>query len=123
MLKEFLNNSYLFGGNAPFIEELYEAYLADPGAVPEEWRKYFDKLQLLPGGAAKDVAHRLARRRGQQLQALEVLAPLRGHRLGILQPALVELLDERRIAAEQVGVREELFHHGRCLPVVGITLR
>ena len=57
MMKQFLDNSYLFGGNAPFVEELYEAYLADPGTVPEEWRAYFDKLQLLPGGAAKDVAH------------------------------------------------------------------
>ena len=57
MMKEFLDNSYLFGGNAPFVEELYEGYLADPGAVPEEWRKYFDKLQLLPGSAVKDVAH------------------------------------------------------------------
>jgi len=59
MMKELLANSYLFGGNAPFIEELYEQYLANPGAVPEEWREYFDQMQLLPGaaGAAKDVAH------------------------------------------------------------------
>ena len=33
-MKEFLNNSYLFGGNAPFIEELYEKYLANPPSVP-----------------------------------------------------------------------------------------
>ena len=38
MMKQFLDNSYLFGGNAPFIEELYETYLDNPGAVPEEWR-------------------------------------------------------------------------------------
>ena len=57
MLKQFLSNSYLFGGNAPYVEELYEAYLGNPAAVPEEWRGYFDKLQLLPGGSPKDVAH------------------------------------------------------------------
>jgi 2-oxoglutarate dehydrogenase E1 component len=61
MMKQFLDNSYLFGGNAPFVEELYEKYLEDPAGVPEEWRAYFDKLQLLPGvggiNAAKDVAH------------------------------------------------------------------
>ena len=57
MLKQLLENSYLFGGNAPFIEEQYEKYLADPASVPEEWRAYFDRLQLLPGAAAKDVAH------------------------------------------------------------------
>ena len=57
MLKEFLNNSYLFGGNAPFIEELYEKYLANPQSVPDEWRDYFDRMQVLPGSSDKDVAH------------------------------------------------------------------
>jgi len=59
-MKQFLDSSYLFGGNAPFIEELYEKYLADPGSVPGEWREYFDRMQMLPpagGGAGKDVAH------------------------------------------------------------------
>ena len=57
MLKEFLNNSYLFGGNAPFIEELYEKYLVNPQSIPEEWRNYFDRMQDLPGAIEKDVAH------------------------------------------------------------------
>jgi 2-oxoglutarate dehydrogenase E1 component len=56
MLKEFLNNSYLFGGNAPFIEDLYEKYLVNPASVPDEWRDYFDRMQVMPGSAAKDVA-------------------------------------------------------------------
>ena len=58
MMRQFLANSYLFGGNAPFIEELYEQYLANPGSVAHEWREYFDAMQVLPGGAeGKDVAH------------------------------------------------------------------
>ena len=58
MMKQLLSNSYLFGGNAPFVEELYEQYLANPGSVPGEWREYFDAMQLLPGaGDGKDVAH------------------------------------------------------------------
>ena len=55
MMKEFLGSSYLFGGNAPFIEDLYEAYLENPEAVTPEWRRYFDQMQQLPG--ARDVAH------------------------------------------------------------------
>ncbi|GGY03169.1 2-oxoglutarate dehydrogenase subunit E1 [Paludibacterium paludis] len=51
------SHSYLFGGNAPFIEELYEQYLADPNAVPAEWRNYFDKLAQAPGAAERDVPH------------------------------------------------------------------
>ena len=57
MMKELLANSYLFGGNAPFVEELYEAYLSNPAAVPDSWRDYFDKMQLLPSDSARDVAH------------------------------------------------------------------
>jgi 2-oxoglutarate dehydrogenase E1 component len=57
MMKDLLANSYLFGGNAPFVEELYEAYLNNPQSVPEEWREYFDRLQVLPGGEGRDVAH------------------------------------------------------------------
>jgi 2-oxoglutarate dehydrogenase E1 component len=52
-MKEFEATSTLFGSNIPFIEELYEHYLADPAAVSPEWRAYFDELR---GGAA-DVAH------------------------------------------------------------------
>ena len=53
-------NSYLFGGNAPYVEEMYENYLANPGSVPENWRDYFDALQNVPaadGSSAKDVPH------------------------------------------------------------------
>ena len=58
MMKQFLSNSYLFGGNAPYVEELYESFLSDPSSVPQNWREYFDQLQLLPGaGPAPDVAH------------------------------------------------------------------
>ncbi len=53
VMKEFEATSTLFGANAPFIEELYESYLADPEAVSPEWRAYFDELR----GDAQDVAH------------------------------------------------------------------
>ncbi len=56
VMRQFLDNSYLFGGNAPFIEDLYERYLANPSSVPDEWREYFDRMQVLPGAAGKDVA-------------------------------------------------------------------
>jgi 2-oxoglutarate dehydrogenase E1 component len=56
-MRQFQASSYLSGANAPFIEELYERYLVNPAAVPDEWREYFDRLQVLPGASAKDVAH------------------------------------------------------------------
>jgi 2-oxoglutarate dehydrogenase E1 component len=54
--KEMLGNSYLFGANAPFIEELYDRYLSDPDSVEPRWRSYFDELQHLDDGE-RDVAH------------------------------------------------------------------
>ncbi|HXE21803.1 MAG TPA: 2-oxoglutarate dehydrogenase E1 component [Rhodoferax sp.] len=56
----YQGNTYLFGGNAPYVEELYENYLANPGSVPEHWRDYFDALQHVPavdGSNARDVPH------------------------------------------------------------------
>jgi 2-oxoglutarate dehydrogenase E1 component len=60
MMHQYRSNSYLFGGNAPYVEELYEAYLDNPGSVPDNWRAYFDALQNVPavdGSEARDVAH------------------------------------------------------------------
>src|ERR671929_1222912 len=56
VMRQFQDSSYLFGGNAPFIEDLYEKYLVNPQSVPEEWRDYFDRLQVLPGNTMKDIA-------------------------------------------------------------------
>src|SRR2546423_685511 len=60
MMKQSFSNSYLFGGNAPYVEELYEAYLHNPGSVPDNWRAYFDAMQHVPavdGSNKPDVAH------------------------------------------------------------------
>src|SRR5213595_99295 len=57
VMRQFLDNSYLYGANASFIEDLYEKYLVNPQSVAEAWREYFDRIQVLPGNAAKDVAH------------------------------------------------------------------
>ncbi|WP_137173615.1 2-oxoglutarate dehydrogenase E1 component [Massilia sp. HP4] len=60
MMQQYNANSYLFGGNAPYVEELYEAYLDNPTSVPENWRAYFDQMQHVPavdGSNRPDVAH------------------------------------------------------------------
>ena len=57
MMKQQQSNSYLFGGNAPYVEELYESYLDNPGSVPDKWRDYFDALQHVPAANERDVAH------------------------------------------------------------------
>src|SRR5262249_32495141 len=39
----------LYGGNADFLDALYEQYLRDPASVDERWRSYFAQLGA-PGG-------------------------------------------------------------------------
>ncbi|HXD12985.1 MAG TPA: 2-oxoglutarate dehydrogenase E1 component [Xanthobacteraceae bacterium] len=48
----FALTSFLYGSNAPYIEELYARYEADPKAVDAEWRSFFQSLK----DDARDVA-------------------------------------------------------------------
>jgi len=53
VMQDYEHTTTLFGGNAPFLEEQYEAYLSNPNAVGADWRAYFDSVR----GDAHDVAH------------------------------------------------------------------
>jgi 2-oxoglutarate dehydrogenase E1 component len=48
-------NNFLSGPNAPFIEELYAKYLADPNSVDLSWRGFFDDLKEEAQAALKDI--------------------------------------------------------------------
>jgi 2-oxoglutarate dehydrogenase E1 component len=41
----FALTSFLYGGNAPYIEDLYARYEADPKAVDAEWQSFFQSLK------------------------------------------------------------------------------
>lgn len=41
-LKERMESTPFYGGNASFIEALYEDWLEDPYTVPEQWARYFE---------------------------------------------------------------------------------
>ena len=56
-MNQLFDSTMFFGGNAPFVEELYENYLVNPTAVPAQWRDYFDRLAQMPGYAERDVPH------------------------------------------------------------------
>ena len=40
----FANTSFLYGGNAGYIEELYADYKRDPSSVSSEWQQFFGDL-------------------------------------------------------------------------------
>ena len=57
---EFSLTSFLYGGNADYLEQLQAAYEDDPQSVDPEWRDFFgalkDVTRFLPaGGKARDL--------------------------------------------------------------------
>ncbi|MGY0219215.1 2-oxoglutarate dehydrogenase E1 component [Endozoicomonadaceae bacterium StTr2] len=57
IMQQMWSSSHISGGNAAYVEELYELFLRDPNAVPEQWRDYFQTLPQIEGMNAPDVPH------------------------------------------------------------------
>lgn len=99
MMKDQLSGSYLFGGNAAYIDELYEAYLQGQVEIAPEWKRYFDQIQVLPG--PRDVPHepvreliaRIARERGK---GAPQIAPAELATLGRKQAQVFQLISSYR---------------------------
>lgn len=56
-MKSLQATSYLSGGNASYIEEMYEIYLKDPDGVPQEWKNFFQSLPKVTTLANGDISH------------------------------------------------------------------
>ncbi|HEX3123337.1 MAG TPA: 2-oxoglutarate dehydrogenase E1 component, partial [Rhodanobacteraceae bacterium] len=70
LIQQFAASAQLSGGNAAFVEELYETYLRDPATVTPEWRAYFDTFK---GREAGDVPH------SDAIARIETAQKLNGH--------------------------------------------
>lgn len=57
IMQQFLHSSHLSGGNAAYIEDLYETYLHNPNGVADEWRSFFDSLPRVNDQSDPDVSH------------------------------------------------------------------
>ena len=55
MAIEIKQNSFLFGANSAFIEELYQRYLADPNSVDPGWARFFAGLNEDAGEVLKEL--------------------------------------------------------------------
>ena len=61
IMEHFWSSSHISGGNAAYVEELYDTYLHNPNAVSEEWRNYFDQLPRVSGVLTQDTPHSVIR--------------------------------------------------------------
>ncbi len=115
MMKDEFATSYLFGSNAPFIEDQYDLYLQDPAAVTPDWRAYFDALQKTAGALAHDVAHtpiiESFAAMARQPRPTAVAAVEHTHQVGVLQ-----LINAHRFLGNRNAQLDPLERHP--LPVV-----
>ncbi|KXX66141.1 2-oxoglutarate dehydrogenase E1 component [Marichromatium gracile] len=141
ILELFRSSGALYGGNAAFIEDLYERYLQDPESVDLAWRERFDAMRKeaaneVPHGPVRENFLRLAqesrsRARARSIEHLEPAAAekqyavlslingyrYRGHQVADLDP--ITLREQRRIAdldpayhnLDQ-GDMDQVFHTG-----------
>ena len=70
----FRRSSHIAGGNATYVEDLYETYLVDPNGVPEQWRDYFDRLPRVESKTSiiDDVPHSTVRERFARISKMRV---------------------------------------------------
>ncbi|MFC3095493.1 2-oxoglutarate dehydrogenase E1 component [Alteromonas sediminis] len=73
VMQAWWDSSHMAGANAPYIEEMYEAYLDDPQGVSQEWREVFDKLPKVDG-VELDTNHTLIKDKFRTLAAMGPLS-------------------------------------------------
>ena len=56
-MERLWRSGHISGGNASYVEELYEQYLSDPASVPDQWRSYFQTLPRVEGTVSNDLSH------------------------------------------------------------------
>ena len=73
-MEQLWRSSHIAGGNATYVEDLYEVYLKNPNGVPEPWREYFDKLPRVESAVVHmgDVPHSVIRDRFAQISKMRV---------------------------------------------------
>jgi 2-oxoglutarate dehydrogenase E1 component len=81
LIREFFESSQLAGGNADYVESLYDAWLADTSSVSAEWNTYFTSFK---GREAGDVSHlgaiaRIEAAQKQRHSATAAAPPSDGH--------------------------------------------
>ncbi|TGD75358.1 2-oxoglutarate dehydrogenase E1 component [Mangrovimicrobium sediminis] len=73
-MEQLWRSSHIAGGNATYVEDLYENYLKDPNGVPEQWRDYFDKLPRVTTDLVQteDIPHSVIRERFAQISKMRI---------------------------------------------------
>ncbi|MEZ5583566.1 MAG: 2-oxoglutarate dehydrogenase E1 component [Candidatus Competibacteraceae bacterium] len=106
LIERFRQSSPLYGGNAAFIEDLYESYLRDPESVSPHWQSYFqslsqayDEVRDIAHGPIRDSFANLARQRPLVVSGGEVMTPAAAEK----QAAVLRLINAFRNRGHQAA--------------------
>jgi 2-oxoglutarate dehydrogenase E1 component len=94
----FALSSFLYGGNAAYIEDLYARYEADPGSVDTEWQAFFGSLK--DGADAARNARGASWKKPQFIERTDTLSALDGQ----WAEAEKKIGDKVRAKAQAAGV-------------------
>lgn len=107
--KLFQETSAYYGGNAHYIEHLYELYLSNPDSVSENWREHFDNIHC---GSTDDTPHSLIVDRFEKLAISEPgkLAKMQGFTEQSVkkQSAVARLINHYRVKGHQIAKNNPL---------------
>jgi len=109
LLKQFEESSSLYGGNAQYVEYLYEQYLNDPDTISQSWRQRFDRIH---SGATEDTPHSIIVERFEKLAIAEPgrLARMQGFTEQSVkkQSAVARLINHYRVKGHQIAANNPL---------------
>jgi 2-oxoglutarate dehydrogenase E1 component len=109
--------SFLYGGNAAFVEDLYERYAKDPNSVEPSWRAYFESLREAPQAIAAAAAEPSWTRAPTPVQRPDWLGAVDG-----LWPAVeakvAKAIVEKKPAASEADVRAATLDSVRAIMMI-----
>ena len=109
-LKQMQDSSMLFGANNVFVEGLYEDFLRNPAAVPDEWREYFERM--VAGAKAPDVAHSAVQRSFAALPTQSVPAVVQSD-ADRKQASVLQLINAHRFLGVRIADLDPLRRHAK----------
>ena len=114
-LKLLQTTSALSGGNAAFIEDLYERYLHDPESIDETWRNRFSVISNDSANQVPDIAHGPVRSNFAQLarkpRAFNVTQEPMAPSAAAKQTVVLQLINAWRVRGHQHATLDPLQLH------------
>jgi 2-oxoglutarate dehydrogenase E1 component len=112
----FAETSFLYGGNAAFIEDLHERWASDPNSVSAAWRAFFEQLrdnadQVKQSAKAGGWGRPVEIARTETLSALDGMWP-------VVEAKVAKTVQQQRPAASQDEIKAAAHDSVRALMLI-----